>query len=420
MKIKVCTRSFDEVMAMKDERHKKPGKPSFFFRTLIRLISAGELKETGFTYRMRGMEKLGKREPCLILMNHSSFIDLKIAFRIFYPRPLNIVCTSDGLVGKDFLMRRIGCIPTQKFVTDVTLVRDMLYAAKKNKSSILMYPEASYSFDGTATPLPESLGKFLKVLDVPVVFVRTYGAFHRDPLYNNLQLRKVNVSADVEYLLSQDDIRSKTPEELNLILKEKFTFDNFRWQQENGVRITEPFRADFLNRVLYRCPHCNEEGRMKGKCITLKCEACGTEHELTEEGFLKALNGDEKINHIPDWYKWQRECVRKELEDGSYTLEEDVDIIMMKGKKAVYRVGSGHLSHTKEGFHLTGCNGKLDYRQKPQASYSLYADYFWYELGDMVCIGNNKILYYCFPKSGRDIAAKTRLAVEELYRMVKN
>lgn len=93
-----------------------------------------------------------KGEPCLVLMNHSSFIDLKIAIMVLFPRPFHIVCTSDGFVGKKRLMRRLGCIPTRKFMNDVVLVRDMIYALRELKSSVLLYPEASYSFDGTQTP----------------------------------------------------------------------------------------------------------------------------------------------------------------------------------------------------------------------------------------------------------------------------
>ncbi len=89
----------------------------------------------------------------------------------------DIVCTTDGFVGKNRLMRIIGCIPAKKFMSDVTLVRDMIYAVRELKSSVLMYPEASCSFDGTQTPLPESLGKCLKLLKVPVVMIRTHGAF---------------------------------------------------------------------------------------------------------------------------------------------------------------------------------------------------------------------------------------------------
>lgn len=404
-------------MGLPAMKHRKPLKPNLLFRTLLLVLSAFDLWATHFQYEEKGMEKLGKDEPCLILMNHSSFIDLKIASTIFYSRPFNIVCTSDGFVGKEWLMRLLGCIPTRKFVTDSALVRDMVYTVKKLNSSILMYPEASYSFDGTATPLPDSLGKCIKLLGVPVVMVRTYGAFARDPLYNNLRIRKVKVSADVEYLLSPQEIQEKSAEEINATLQECFSFDNFRWQQENQVRIKEKFRADDLNRVLYKCPHCLTEGKMQGRGTTITCGHCGQGYELTEYGYLKALNGEGKFDHIPDWYQWERESVRQELLDDSYELDIPVNIGVMVNMKCIYKVGEGRLTHSRGGFHLTGCDGKLDYVQKPSASYSLYSDYYWYELGDVICIGNHEVLYYCFPKDGGDVVAKTRLATEELYKM---
>lgn len=420
MKIKIREKKYEDVLAQPVGIHKSPFRQIFLFRLLLKLLSIPDLKATNFACSEIGMERLGKREPCLFLMNHSSFIDLKIAATMLYPRPFNIVCTSDGFVGKDWLMRLIGCIPTKKFVTDMALVRDMLFALKTLKSSVLMYPEASYSFDGTATPLPDSMGKCLKLLGVPVVMIRTYGAFSRDPLYNNLQLRKVDVSAEMEYLLSPEEIKVKSAEELNGILQEQFSFDNFRWQQENKIRIAEVFRADCLNRVLYKCPHCRAEGKMLGKGVRLSCGNCGKEYELTEYGYLEALSGETEFAHIPDWYGWERECVREELQNGTYLLDIPVEICMMVNTKCIYRVGEGRLRHTVEGFHLTGCDGRLDYAQKPILSYSLYSDYYWYEVGDMICIGNGDVLYYCFPQEGGDVVAKTRLATEELYKMEKS
>ncbi len=419
MKIKTAVLSYDEVCAIKPKKRIKPKKPNMLFRTLLRVLSIPDLLAVKFKCTKIGMDRLKKNEPCLILMNHSSFIDLKIASTVLYPRPFNIVCTSDGFIGKKWLMRNLGCIPAQKFVTDVALVRDMVYSANTLKSSILMYPEASYSFDGTATPLPDTIGKCLKMLNIPVVIIRTYGAFSRDPLYNNLQLRKVKVTADIEYLLSPDDIKEKSVEQLNQIINEQFSFDSFRWQQENGLKINESFRADGLNKVLYKCPHCLTEGKMIGEGIHLTCEHCSAKYELTEYGLIKCLTGKAVYDHVPDWYAWERECVRKELLDGTYSLDIPVDICMMIDTKCIYRVGSGRLTHSCDGFHLTGCDGKLDYSQNPSASYSLYSDYFWYEIGDMICIGNNKVLYYCFPKGGADVVAKTRLAVEELYKITK-
>lgn len=419
MKIKVKNMRYEDVLALPREKYQKPIKPHWIFRLILRIASVLDLIAVGFQYRKIGMDKIGKREPCLVLMNHSSFIDLEIAATLLFPRPFNIVCTSDGFVGKNWLMRLIGCIPTKKFVSDPKLVRDMLYVVKELKSSVLMYPEASYSFDGTATPLPESIGRCIKMLGVSVVMIRTYGAFSRDPLYNGLRRRKVKVSADMECVLSPREIAEKSPQEINEIINRCFDFDNFRWQQENEIRIPENFRAEGLNRVLYKCPHCMAEGKMLSKDTILTCQNCGKQYELTEYGYVKALEGDTEFEHIPDWYRWQRSCVRHEIEKAQYMLDIPVDICMMVNMKCIYRVGDGNLKHAAEGFHLTGCDGKLDYRQKPSSSYSLYSDYYWYEIGDVICIGDSKVLYYCFPKAEGDIVAKTRLATEEMYKLAK-
>lgn len=210
MKIRTAKMGYEDVLALPVPPHEKPVRQRLLFRIILLLLSIWDLWMTGFTYRTKGLEKLAKEEPCLVLMNHSSFIDLKIAARLLISRPFHVICTADGFVGKRWLMRLIGCIPTRKFMMDVTLVRDMVYVVRELKASILMFPEASYSFDGTQMPLPESLGKCLKLLKVPVVMIRTNGAFARDPLYNNLQLRKVRVSAEVEYLLSPEEIEKKS------------------------------------------------------------------------------------------------------------------------------------------------------------------------------------------------------------------
>ena len=419
MKVKTGV-SYREVLDKPQKKAKKPSRPSFLLGTLIRVVSLPDLWATKFKYKRIGMERLGAKEPCLILMNHSSFIDLKIASRLLYPRKYNIVMTLDGFVGKDWLMRHIGCIPTRKFVSDVKLIHDMMYAVKRYNSSILLFPEAGYSFDGTATALPDSLGRCVKMLDLPVVFIKTEGAFTRDPLYNNLQLRDVEVSATIEYLLSPDEIKTKKSSEINTLLKEKFTFDSFRWQKDNGVEIDEPFRADSLNRLLYKCPHCLAEGETEGKGTTLTCKACGKVYEMLEDGSMKATEGETEISHIPDWYNWERECVRKEIEDGTYNLDIEVKICAMVDTDCIYDVGDGRLVHNRGGFHLTGCNGELDYVQKPLSSYTLNSDFYWYKLGDIIGIGNNDILYYCFPKTEKDVVTKARLAAEELYKVIRS
>ena len=418
MKINTKEMSYEQVLKQPRLKHKNPMKPQMWLATIVRIVCAPTLWKTKFSYTTERMD-LVKDQPCLILMNHCSFTDMKMAYGIFYPKKLGIVTSVDamtGILGK--LMRLLGCTPTHKYVADMSLIKDIKYMLKENKTSVLMYPEAGYSFDGCATAIPKRLGTLMKRLGVPVVTVITQGAFHRDPLYNMLQIRDVKVSAHVKCIATAEEVKEKSVEELDALLEESFSFDNFAWQRDNKIEIDVPFRADGLHRILYKCPHCGAENQMEGKGIHLTCHSCNKQWTMDKYGQLAANNGTTEYPHIPDWYKWQRECVRKELEDGTYLLDTDVDIIVQVNLNCVYKIGSGHLTHNLDGFHLTGGDGKLDYSQSSTFSHTLYSDYYWYEIGDVIGIGDNEFSYFCFPKTNVSVT-KARLATEELYNMKK-
>jgi len=418
MKINTRNLPYEEVLKLPRLQHKNPKKPSRLLATLVRLLSIPTLRKTKFSYTTERMELVGDK-PCLILMNHCSFTDMKLAYGIFYPKRFGIVTSVDamsGILGK--LMRFLGCTPTHKYIADLTLIRDIEYMLKNNQTSVLMYPEAGYSFDGRATALPRKMGVLMKRLGVPVVTVITKGAFARDPLYNMLQIRDVKVSAHVKCIATAEEIKEKSVAELDALLADAFSFDNFAYQRDEKISIDVPFRADGLHRILYKCPYCGEENQMEGKGIHLTCHSCQKQWEMDEYGQLMACEGETQYPHIPDWYTWQRDCVRKELEDGSYLLDTPVDIAIQVNLDGVCMIGEGHLTHDLNGFRLTSGDGKLDYKQSPVASHTLYSDYYWYEIGDMIGIGNNEFSYFCFPKTNTSVT-KARLATEELYKMRK-
>ncbi len=419
MKIKVVKSTYDAVASRPREKHIRPRVRSFFWHTLVRLIIIPDMLATRF--KLRRADKLPK-EPCLVLMNHSSFLDLKIAFKLLYPRRFSVVATTDAMMGKEALMRWLGCIPTQKFVTDMTLIRDIKYMLHEKKSSVLMYPEAGYSLDGTATTMPAQLGGLLKLLDVPVVTVITYGAYARQPLYNDLHTRRVRASAEVKTLLTREQVREMTADELTAVLKKAFSFDQFAWQYANGVKITEENRADGLHRLLYKCPACGAEGKTEGRGIHLTCHACGKRWVMTELGRMEAAEGGKnEYPHIPDWYAWERDEVRREVEAGTYRMDIPVDIRMVADAKALYDIGEGRLVHTPESLSVTDGEGRVLFSQKPRASHTLNVDFYWYEIGDIIGLGDREGLFYCFPHISSDgifvPVAKARLAAEEMYKI---
>ena len=424
MKIKIISQPYLEALAESNERrgkHKKPKKPNMLFRTLMRVLAIPDMIATHFHANKVGMDRLKKGEPAFYLMNHSSFIDLEIVPTLLYPKPFNIVATTDAFIGKEWLMRQIGCIPTKKFVPDVTLIRDIMYATKTLHDSVVMFPEAGYSFDGTATVLPDTVGKFVKLLGIPLVMISTYGAFTRDPLYNNLHKRKVRVSATMKYLLSADEIKEKSAEEISALIAKHFCFDSFRWQQEKNIHITEKNRAEGLERILYKCPHCNTECRMLGEGDHVSCLECGKVYYLGETGLLECRCEDEdckcEIPHIPDWYAWEREEVKREISEGRYSLDIPVKIVVSFDTSKFYEVGEGRLTHNSEGLHVTSNDGNIDYLHKPLASYTICSDFNFYEIGDVISFGDTSCLYYCFPLCEGVSVAKVRIAAEEMYKL---
>ena len=96
-----------------------------------------------------------------------------------------------------------------------------------------------------------------------------------------------------------------------------------------------------------------------------------------------------------------------------------VDIKIMVDTKGVHDVGEGVLEHNENGFRLTGCDGKLDYTQSAGKTYCINADFYWYQIADVINIGDLNIQYFCFPKVEGDYAFKTRMAAEELYKRSK-
>lgn len=412
--------TYEELMALEPTPHKLPKKPSLFWRSLAWVLSYPAIKGVNFKMERLGMEKLGKDEPALIFMNHSNFLDFEIAMHALWPRRVNIVATFDAFINKAFALRGVGCIPTRKFTTDFNLIRDIKYCLSTLHTSVLMYPEADYSYGGRAHTIPQSAAGLIKMLGVPFCMLETYGGFINDPIYNNLHDRRSDVSATLRYVLSPEQIKEMSVEEIYEVLLREFSFDGFRWQREKGLVIDNPERAKDLHKILYKCPICGAEGRMEGKGTMLTCHACGKEWELDELGALRATDGKGIFDHIPDWYDWERECVRREILDGEYGFDVPAELYAMVNTKGLYHIGNGRILHGIEGMRITGCDGKLDFYKKSVSMYAVGAAFHWYKVGDGICIGDNSITYLAALREDTHLVMKARFASEEIYKILKN
>ncbi len=191
-----------------------------------------------------------KKKPYLLLCNHNSFYDFRVATRAIFPRRATYVVTVDGFINREWIMREVGCYGKRKFINDIGLIKQLKRSVHDLKHVAILYPEARYSLVGTNHVLPESLGKLVKFLKVPVVTLICHGNHLSSPVWN-LKFRKVRTEAVMTHLIKEEDIENLSVEEINKRINDAFVYDDYKWQKDNNILIKEKFRAEGLEKVLY-------------------------------------------------------------------------------------------------------------------------------------------------------------------------
>ena len=397
--------------------NRKPNKPKWYLK-LVEYIAApfyllfcnGHVKVDKQVKKLKG--------PYLILSTHASFMDFPMIVKGIMPRTTGWVMSVEEFRRGDWLMYGIGGMPKRKFTHDIVTVKHMLDYLKKKKHTVTLFPEARFEFAGVNERLDDALGKFCKFAKVPVVMCKMYGNFINSPQWSKHPYRGIRQEAHLYQLYSVEDLEKKSIEEVQLGIEKAFEKDEYKWQVEKGYHTKCKKRADGLYRILYKCPHCGKEFEMESAGIHLWCNACGSKWEMDTLSRLNGLNTDKGFSHIPDWYNWEREEVRKEVKAGTYKFEDDVRVEDYYSTKVGFvNVGDAHVTHDQNGFTFTGeVNGKPFNLNKPVSSmYSVHVEYDFLKRGDCFDIATEETSYFMFLKTAKNYLTKMHFAQEELY-----
>jgi len=396
---------------------KKPRRQSVILMTAQWIASAVSLIPIKHKTKKVGMERI--KAPYILLSNHHEFVDFKMAAVLTYPQRLNNIAHIDGFVNKIPIMEWLGCICKRKFTTDMSLISSIDTVLNEYKDVISIYPEARYSPIGTLAVLPESLGRLVKRFGVPVVVITHHGNYLHMPFWDFRRKRKVPLFSEMKLILTAQQVEEMSADDIYKTICEEMAYDEYKYQKENNIRITEPFRAEGLHKVLYQCPNCHTESRMNSKGTKIFCEECHKSWEMDELGELHADNGETEFSHIPDWFEWERSEVRKQIENGTYSYSDTVEVFSLPRSKFV-PLGYAKVTHDAvNGFILEGeYNGK-PYRlqRKPLGMYSLHVEYDHmfvkpFDCFDLSCENDS---FFCYP-SVPNIVTKLSFATEEIYK----
>lgn len=399
------------------DMHRKAIKPKWYLK-IVEFVGGAFYMwfNKGHVKTEKAVKKL--KGPYIILSSHASFMDFAQMVCGLMPRTTGWVMSVEEFRRGDWLMYGIGGMPKRKFTHDIVTAKHIMRYIKKLKHTCTIYPEARFSLAGINERLDEALGKLCKHLNVPIVLFKANGNFINSPQWSKHPYRKIRQEAEISLLCSVEDLQKMTADEVQAKIEKAFERDEYRWQVEKGYHIKCKRRAEGLHRILYKCPACGKEFEMHSEGTKLWCNACGAAWEMDTLSRLNGVNTEAGFSHIPDWYRWEREEVRKEVQAGTYRFEDDVRVEDYYSTKVGFvHVGEAHVVHDENGFTFTGeVDGKPFTLNKPVSSmYSVHIEYDFLNRGDAFDIATDETTYFMFLKTAKNYLTKMHFAQEELY-----
>ena len=379
-----------------------------------------------FNANIKKVRMEGVKGPFILVCNHNAFYDFYVMLAATKPYTGVYPAAVDDFIGREFILRMGGCLPKRKYTSDLNTVKQCQKAIKDGQS-FGVYAEARYSLCGVTEndAFTESIGQLVKMMGVPCVTFKCSGHHIFDPFWGNHAFRLMpRTDAVLTQIFTAEEVKEASVDEINAKIREYIYNDDWRWQSENRVALKYKKRAEGLHKPLYQCPHCMTEYKMNSKNDTLYCEHCGKSWWLNYYGELEASDGNTEFKFVSDWYDWERQNVKKEIQEGKYYFECDCHVNELPNSKGYVRLGKGKFVHDMNGLRVEGIR---DYDNEPfkmnleAASQNTIHVEYNYRYGNYEdCIDMNTLhdTWYVFPQNCEFSVTKVSLATEQIYKEI--
>lgn len=361
----------------------------------------------------------GLKPPYLILCNHGSFIDFPLAVKAIFPNRTSWVISIEEFIGRERLIRSIGGIYKRKFTSDMTVVKHILNVLTRQKLCCTIYPEARFSLAGINEQIDGALGKLAKKAKVPVVTFIAKGNFIRSPQWNKHPIRKVPIEGTFTQIVTREEVERLSADEIQKRIQDAFVYDDYAYIRDNKLDMKCEERATNIHRILYQCPVCKREFATDSKGSRIWCSACGASWKMDNYGVLHRENGEDVFTHVPDWYRWERENVKKEVEEGRYSFSDMARVErMVNGQIGFKTIGTVTLTHDKNGFTMSGClddGTTFEFNRNVSSMRSVHIEYDFKGRGDALDLCTLDDTFFVFPLTARNVLTKLHFATEEMH-----
>lgn len=343
----------------KNKKNKKQRiRPPFWATIAFCLISKFILFFKGRVKFNRKKLKPYKKDFILIYNHYSNYDHYLVSAGMNFRSP-NFVLTNYYYYNK-FLAKVLDlyrAIKKDQFKPDTLSIRKMKRAVEK-KAIIAIAPTGQVSIDGTIGYLSEAVVKLIRLCGVDVIAQRSHGAHICWPKWR-LASRKSKVYVDYEVVLTKDEIKELSDEEIYQRVRNSIAIDDYAEQEVKMNKIKSKSLTAGLENVFIRCPKCGAKYSYEANKHELVCNHCHNHIIMNKYGFLEGATSDDvTFKNEAEWIIWQKEVLKKEyFNTPNYKLSTKVNVKNNPHHERLLEdVGSGVINLTKDRLYYEGTN----------------------------------------------------------------
>jgi len=294
--------------------------------------------------------------PFIVLSNHSAFMDFVIVMLSLYPRRFNAVTAQKYFLFKPLnkLLPMMGCIPKNLFDPDVRSIIGIKTVLKRG-DNILLFPEGRCECDGFYAGIHKSTGKLIKKLGIPVVSCYIEGAYKCMPFWRD-KIRTGRVRITISNMFSQDELQKLSIDEINNAIDAGLSGDYALPPHKPFQTFKTRRLAEGLQNILYWCPGCGQEFKLKTKGCQIYCTECGNTAEIDREMMIHPISGSIAPETIHAWYRDQALYEAQQLHKDMEPISTNVDVRLPSNVpgSGMDTCGSGIIKLDPKGWHFEG------------------------------------------------------------------
>jgi 1-acyl-sn-glycerol-3-phosphate acyltransferase len=310
-----------------------------------------------YHHKVNKMTMAGVTPPYLVVAGHSCWLDYIISSVSMFPVRMNYVGAFNFFRNKllKTVFTYMGVIPKHQFTSDTVSIRKMKYCIDQGRA-VALFPNGCLSNEGRPGGFAVfGVAKLIKFLNVPVIALKTDGGYLTRPRWSS-KSRYGRIETTVKPILTISEVKELSCKEIYQRIISAIDFDDYKWQRKNRIPYRGKRIAEGVEYVLYKCPKCQSEFKLRSDRNRLYCEICGNAVRMNKYLlFEPETSGTVFFDGIDRWYDYQNSCLETEIETPGFELTANTQLLFAEpGEYGYQHQGYGDLRLNREAITYTG------------------------------------------------------------------